>query len=282
MITERQKRFRQEYRSRIVGWYDGYIHILIIYAMGAAAFYIYVAHIHNVTWLEWLTLPVTFLFTNIFEWAVHRFIMHRRVNIKGLHAIYERHTLNHHQFFTDEEMRFRDPKDWRVTVFPPYALVVFILMSIPVAVVLGLVTTLNVGWLFMCATTGMYLIYEFMHLCCHVDENWFVRHCPFVNTLRRHHTSHHNARLMMEVNMNLTFPIADWLFGTSDLNRGVIGHLLNGYDTRYLKKNLRGTPKPPDQAAPVALSRGDTNDTKSSARDIPTIPMRFRLTSVTG
>jgi hypothetical protein len=70
MITDRQKAFRQEYRSRIVGWYDGYVHILIIYAMGAAAFYIYVAHIHNVTWLEWLTLPLTFLFTNIFEWAV--------------------------------------------------------------------------------------------------------------------------------------------------------------------------------------------------------------------
>ena len=180
MITDRQKAFRQEYRSRIVGWYDGYVHILIIYAMGAAAFYIYVAHIHNVTWLEWLTLPLTFFFTNIFEWAVHRFIMHRPVNIKGLRAIYERHTLNHHQFFTDEEMRFRDPKDWRVTVFPPYALVVFILMSIPMAVVLGLLLTPNVGWLFVCVTTGMYLIYEFMHFCCHVDENWFVRHCPFV------------------------------------------------------------------------------------------------------
>ncbi len=75
-------------------------------------------------------------------------------------------------------------------------------------------------------TTGMYLIYEFMHFCCHVDENVFVRHCPFVNTLRRHHTAHHNARLMMEVNMNLTFPIADWLFGTSDLNRGLVGTLL--------------------------------------------------------
>ena len=37
MISERQKAFRQEYRSRIIGWYDGYIHILIIYAMGAAA-----------------------------------------------------------------------------------------------------------------------------------------------------------------------------------------------------------------------------------------------------
>jgi len=29
--------------------------------------------------------------------------------------------------------------------------------------------------------------------------------------------------------MNLTFPVMDWLFGTSDLDRGLIGHLLNGY-----------------------------------------------------
>ena len=36
-------------------------------------------------------------------------------------------------------------------------------MSIPAAAVLGLIFTPNVGWLFMCVTTGMYLIYEFMH-----------------------------------------------------------------------------------------------------------------------
>src|SRR5438067_13788379 len=87
MITERQKAFRQEYRSRIVGWYDGYFHVFIIYAMGAAAFYIYVQHIGNVTPLEWITVPLTFLFTNIFEWAVHKYVMHRPVNIKGLRAI---------------------------------------------------------------------------------------------------------------------------------------------------------------------------------------------------
>ena len=82
MITERQRAFRQEYRSRIVGWYDGYAHILIIYAIGAAAFYIYIQHLRNVTWLEWLTVPVAFLFTNIFEWAVHKFIMHRPVKLR--------------------------------------------------------------------------------------------------------------------------------------------------------------------------------------------------------
>ena len=138
MISQRQIDFRNEYRSRILGWYNGYFHIVLIYAMGAAVMYVYISHIHNVSWLEWLTVPLTFLFTNIFEWAVHRFVMHRPVNIKGLRAVYERHTLNHHQFFSDQEMRFRDDKDWRVTVFPPYALVVFTLMSIPPAALLGL------------------------------------------------------------------------------------------------------------------------------------------------
>src|SRR5262249_17466748 len=73
MISQRQIDFRQEYRSRIMGWYDGYFHIAIIYAMGAAAFYIYIEHIHDVTALEWLTVPITFLFTNLFEWAVHKY-----------------------------------------------------------------------------------------------------------------------------------------------------------------------------------------------------------------
>jgi len=150
-------------------------------------------------------------------------------------------------------MRFRDHKDCRVTVFPPFALVVFILMSLPPAALLGLIFSPNVGWLFMCVTTGMYLVYEFMHFCCHVEESRFVRYCPFVNSLRRHHTAHHNARLMMEVNMNLTFPIADWLFGTSDLDRGLLGHLFNGYETRFLKSTLRARPRRPDEAAAVSV-----------------------------
>jgi hypothetical protein len=54
---------------------------------------------------------------------------------------------------------------------------------------------------------------------------------------------------MMEKNMNLTFPVADWLFGTSDLDRGLLGHVFNGYSDKYLKKNLRGQPKRPDVAA---------------------------------
>lgn len=249
MMTERQAGFRKEYRSRIAGWYNGFVHVLVIYTIGLTALYVYTQHMGNILWWEWLTIPAVILLCNLFEWFLHMHVMHRPINVTGLRAIYVRHTLNHHQFFTDQEMRFRDEKDWRVTVFPPYALVIFILMSIPAGLVMGYLITPNVGWFVMCSTTGMYMAYEFMHLCCHVDENAFVRYCPFVNTIRRHHTAHHNDRLMMEVNMNLTFPIADWLFGTSDLNCGFFGHLINGYSTKYLKSNLKGVPGGPLEAA---------------------------------
>ena len=49
--------------------------------------------------------------------------------------------------------------------------------------------------------------------------------------------------------MNLTFPVADWLFGTSDLDRGLIGHIFNGYSTKHLKASLNARPFSPDEAA---------------------------------
>lgn len=248
MLNEHQKQYRQEYRSRVSDWYNGYIHVVVIYIIGLTALWIYMQHIENAQLWEWATIPICLFVCNIFEWFLHKHVMHRPQKSKALRAIYNRHTLQHHQFFTDGEIRFRDHKDWRVTFFPPYALVVFILISIPGAIVLYYVVTPNVGWLFISTTTSVYLIYEFMHFCCHVDENWFVHNMPLVNTMRRHHIAHHNTRLMMEKNMNLTFPISDWLFGTSDLDRGLLGHLFNGYSEKHLKKNLRGKPLRPDIA----------------------------------
>ncbi len=247
-MTDKQRAYRAEYRARIAGWYNGWLHIAVIYMIGLSAMYIYTQNIAAVAWWEWLTIPAVFLISNVFEWFLHRHVMHRPQRIPALRAIYQRHTLMHHQFFTETEMRFADHKDWRVTVFPPYALVVFILMSIPAATIAGLLISPNVGWLLIATTTSMYLLYEFMHFCCHVEDNAFVRHCPFVNTLRRHHTAHHDQSIMMERNMNLTFPISDWLFGTSDLDRGLLGHLFNGYDTRHVRKDLRKVTRRPRAA----------------------------------
>jgi hypothetical protein len=250
-MEPRQRGFRAEYRSRIAGWYNGFLHVVVIYTIGLTALYLYVTNLDSpIRWWEWLTVPVVFLLCNFFEWYLHANVMHRPLRFVGLRAIYQRHTLTHHQFFTDKEMRFADHKDWRVTFFPPYALVTFILMSIPGALFMGWLVSENVGWLIMCTTTGMYLTYEFMHFCCHVDENRFVRHMPFVNTIRRHHKAHHDQSIMMERNMNLTFPVADWFFGTSDLKRGLLGHVFNGYSTKHLRTDLRRTGKRPMVAQP--------------------------------
>ena len=251
-MSTRQRAYRATYRERVAGWYHGWLHVLIIYVIGLTALYIYIANMHAVTWREALIVPATFLLCNFFEWWIHRYVMHRPLGIKAARAIYNRHTLMHHQFFTDAEMRFADHHDWRVTFFPPYALATFILMSIPGAIALGWLISPNTGWLFISTTTSMYLIYEFMHFCCHVGENAFVRHVPFVNTIRRHHAAHHSQSIMMERNMNLTFPVMDWLFGTSDLNRGLLGHVLNGYDTRFVKQDMRRTSRTPTGGQPAA------------------------------
>jgi len=257
-MSERQRNYRADYRTRVAGWYNGWLHIAVIYTIGFTGLYIYISNMRNIKTWEWLIVPATFLLCNFFEWAVHRYLMHRPSKIKLFRAVYSRHTLTHHQFFTEHEMRFAGHHDWRVTFFPPYALVVFTLMSIPAAFALGLLLSPNAGWLFITTTTSMYLIYEFMHFCCHIDESWFVRNVPFVNTIRRHHTAHHNQSIMMERNMNLTFPVMDWVFGTSDLNRGLLGHLFNGYSTDYVKTDMRKTSRTPKVApAPVHLQAAE-------------------------
>ena len=52
MLGEKQKAFRQNYRSRIAGWYNGIIHVAVIYIIGITAMWIYIQHIDNVLWWD--------------------------------------------------------------------------------------------------------------------------------------------------------------------------------------------------------------------------------------
>jgi hypothetical protein len=237
MASPRLVAFRAAYRARIAPAYNGILHVLLIYAIGIAALWYAAVHVHAPTFWEWLTVPAVFLLCNLFEWFLHAQIMHRPR--KGLMGIYRRHTLAHHQFFTEEEPFHDTTRDYRIVFFPPYAFITFLVMSAAGAFVVWQVWSANAAWLLVCTTSGMYMNYEFFHWCCHVKDDRLIRHIPFVNTIRRHHIAHHNTAIMMHRNMNLTYPIADWLFGTSDLDRGLLGHLFNGYDTRFVKRDLR-------------------------------------------
>ena len=238
MMTERQRQFRENYQSNINPTYNGLLHVCVLYGVGITAIYYCAQHLIGAGW-EWLLVIPVFLAGNFVEWGMHRFVMHRRVNVWGLRLIYERHTREHHQYFTDLEPEFDTTREFRIVFFPLRVLVTLGIGGTMLGSIAAWLINANAGYIVFMTMVGQYLCYETFHYCCHCHENWFVRNTPFINTIRRHHRAHHNPGIMMKYNMNLTFPIADWFLGSTDLRRGLIGTLFNGYNENYVKEELR-------------------------------------------
>src|SRR6478736_10121782 len=150
-MSAKQARFRDEYRKRIESWYNGPVHVLAIYGIGFPALYWFVSSIAApVRWYQWAVIPVVFLVSNILEWAMHLFVMHRPRKHRIARAIYTRHTLMHHQFFTEKNYTIEGIRDFRIVFFPPYTEVAALLLAVPGSLFLGFVLGANAGWLSMC------------------------------------------------------------------------------------------------------------------------------------
>jgi len=243
---DRQAEFRRVYRERIEPWYSGILHVATIYAIGLGVFVFSFRQLTvPITWMQWAVILVVAFVANVLEWAIHLYIMHRPRKNFIARAIYRRHTLMHHQFFTDKNYMIDSIRDFRIVFFPPYTEVVAVVAAMPGAFVLGWLLGANAGWLTILTVVSLYMLYELFHLCCHVRDNWFVRSMPFISTIRRHHIAHHEQSIMMHRNMNLTFPVADWLFGTSDLDRGFVGTVFNGMSGRFVRTDMARTTRTP-------------------------------------
>jgi hypothetical protein len=237
MITQRQSRFREQYVAQISPWYHGLLHIGVMYGAGWLILGWCVSQLQHPTW-EWgLIIPIA-IAGNFAEWAMHLHIMHRLKDVFALRAIYDRHTRQHHQYFTDNDFTISSIREFRIVFFPWRVLLVLSVASAVLGLLVSLILGSDAGYMVPITMIGHYLLYESFHFCCHVPENAFVKHCPIINSVRRHHSVHHNMGVMMHVNMNLTFPLADWLMGTSDLNRSLLGHVFNGYDNEFQKPEL--------------------------------------------
>ena len=116
-MSERQRRFREEYRSNISPLYNGLLHIGVIYAVGLSAIWWCVQRLENVGW-EWLVILPVALAGNFAEWAMLKYVMHRKIDVFALRAIYDRHTRQHHQYFTDNEWTIDTTREFRIVFFP--------------------------------------------------------------------------------------------------------------------------------------------------------------------
>ena len=237
MITDRQSRFRERYLAQISPWYHGLMHIGVMYGAGLLALWWCIGQLQHPSW-EWcLIIPIA-IAGNFAEWAMHLHIMHRLKDVFALRAIYDRHTRQHHQYFTDNDFTISSIKEFRIVFFPWRVLLVLSLASAVLGWGMALLLGPDAGYMVPITLIGHYMLYESFHFFCHVPENAFVRHCPIINSVRRHHSVHHNMGVMMHINMNLTFPLADWAMGTSDLNRSLLGHVFNGYQKEFQKPEL--------------------------------------------
>jgi hypothetical protein len=171
--------------------------------------------LRNVTPLEWLTVPLAFLYSNLSEYLGHRFPMHHRY--PGLGLVFRRHTLQHHRFFTDEAMPFETPRDLRAVLFPPLLVAFFFgAFGVPAWFLLAALASTNVAWLFIAVGIGYFLNYEVLHFAYHARDGSWLAQSGLVMRLKRLHQAHHDPALMTRRNFNITYPICDWLFGTLD------------------------------------------------------------------
>lgn len=213
-MSESVERFRDEYREQFIGpRYSGWAHFAFTTVSTTALILLCIHKLHAVQPLEWLTVPLTFFYANFAEYFGHRGPMHHPRKYLG--KVFERHTRQHHRFFTEREMAFDSSRDFKAVLFPPI-LVFFFLFAFgtPTALLLGWLISSNVAWLFALTGTAYFLNYELLHFSYHVPASSWIARLPFMAALRRHHTLHHDQSLMVHYHFNITYPIADRVMGT--------------------------------------------------------------------
>ena len=214
MTAAATERFRERYRAaHIPARYSGPLHLAGTVAITAAVLALAIHGLDDVRPLEWLTIPAAFLYANLVEYLGHRFVMHRRV--PGFGLVFERHTLQHHRFFTHENMRFDSTRDYRAVLFPLTLIVFFFAgFGIPSFALVAWLFGANVAWLFVATAIAYYLNYELLHFAYHTAPDSRIARLPWMSRLRALHTTHHDPAAMQTHNFNITYPICDWLFGT--------------------------------------------------------------------
>ena len=206
--------FRARYRAAIHPRYSGRLHALWIAVAGLTVVLVSMAQLEAVQTLEWLVLVLALLLGNIGEYAIHLSLGHRKKRWAKL--FYQRHTGDHHSFFTDSNMQWQSPRDWRVVLFPAWLIIVVVaFIGAPGAWAFNHFVSTNAAWLWLAGISGTYVLYEAFHFSDHLPGgHWLHRLVPGLAAMAHLHRLHHHRDDMTAVNFNLTFPLTDYVMGT--------------------------------------------------------------------
>jgi len=158
-----------------------------------------------------LSFAFGLVYGSFFEWALHRFIMHRPLPF--LTSPFKAHALVHHGTFGSGPTYHLTVKENRhvVTMAWWHAPVLFV-TNAPV----GILAAWLIGswWIvpgFMAAMFAYYGLYEYLHWCMHVPGPRRFQSTALFRWIDRHHRLHH---LQPMRNLNVVLPIADFILRT--------------------------------------------------------------------
>jgi hypothetical protein len=186
----------------------------LVFGMGLLALLICLWKIENWYASTWLIIGFSLVFGNFGEYAIHRWLGHKKQSWARL--FYQRHTGDHHHFFVTELMTCDSKKDWRVLFFPAWLIIaVILLVALPLGYALHLVLGADSGWGWASGVIFTYLYYEISHYSYHLSAEHWLSRLPGLRILRQRHLDHHDLKLMHHACFNITLPLFDYLLKTN-------------------------------------------------------------------
>ena len=151
------------------------------------------------------------VFASFFEWALHRFVMHRPVG--PFRYPYERHALIHHRIFKADESYhlLREPDKHTIPMAWWNGPALVTLCGAPFLVVSALLGQWGLATGAFLAIAVYYGAYEYLHWCMHLPRRRIVERSGIFFRLNGHHLLHHRY---MHKNYNVVLPLADLCLGT--------------------------------------------------------------------
>jgi hypothetical protein len=201
------ERRRAEIVATIPSRYSPALHLAIPSILGLSVMLAAALRIRELSFIELLAVPITYVSALALEWRAHKSILHGR--IWPLDVLYVRHELHHHVIYTGDDMAMRNKREMRLILMPAYAIVLAFSLVVPLAAVAWLLVSRNVAMLIVVTSMLFFLSYEWLHLSYHLPPDSRIGRLSFVARLRELHRRHHDPRLMKRWNFNVTIPLFD-------------------------------------------------------------------------
>ena len=162
-------------------------------------------------------VPVYLLVANVTEYLMHRLLMHRPIWPR---AFYRSHTLGHHRAFHHDSMEIETWPELELVIMPWFSLAVFFAGMAPAVAAIGWAFGRGAAGLFLLTGVATFVLYEGMHALYHFPAAALRRLRLANNRVFRfvhdHHIQHHRLKRMRWTNFNISMPLSDRWFATSE------------------------------------------------------------------